>query len=79
MLITDQRRNPPPRNRVGFENTDDPQTPRVPIMPTPNAVILDDVYDEKLIEQEIYSLLDEIYKTIQMDGYNMTMYIFGEG
>jgi hypothetical protein len=79
MLIPEQRRNPPPENRVRFENIDDPQRPRVPRQPTPNAVVLDDVYDEQLIEQEIYYLPDESSETVQMDGCEMSMYIFGEG
>jgi hypothetical protein len=51
MLIPKKRRNPPPENRVRFENIDDPQRPRVPRQPTPNTVVLDDVYDEQLIKQ----------------------------
>jgi len=35
---------------VRFEKTNNPQRPRVPRKPTPNADVLDDVYDEKLIE-----------------------------
>jgi hypothetical protein len=50
MPIPEQRRNHPLENRVRFENTDNPQRLRVPRKPTPNAAVLDDVYDEKLIE-----------------------------
>jgi hypothetical protein len=46
MFIPEQRRNPPLENKVRFENTDDPQRPRVPRKPTPNTTVLDDVYDE---------------------------------
>jgi hypothetical protein len=77
--IPEQRRNPPPENRVRFENTDNPQRPRVPRQPTPNVVVLDDVYDEQLIEQENYYLPDESSETVQMDGCETSMYIFGEG
>jgi hypothetical protein len=49
MPIPDQRRNPPPENIFRFENTNDPQRLRVPRQPTPNRVVMDDVYDEKLI------------------------------
>jgi hypothetical protein len=51
MPIPEQRRNPPPKNKVRFENTEDPSRPRVPRQPTRNVVVLDDVYDEKLTEQ----------------------------
>ena len=51
MSIPEQRRNPPPKNRVMFENMDKPQRARVPRQPTPNTVVLDDVYDEQLIKQ----------------------------
>jgi hypothetical protein len=54
MSIPKQRRNPPPENRVKFENTKDSPRPRVPRQPTPNAVVLDDICDEKSIEQEGY-------------------------
>ena len=62
--ILEKRRNPPLENRVRFKNMDNPQRPRVPRQPTPNTVVLDDVYDEKLIEQESYYLLDEIFETV---------------
>jgi hypothetical protein len=77
--IPEQRRNPPPENRVKFENTDDPQRQRVPRQPTKNTTVMDDVYNEKLTEQENYYLLDESSETMQMDGCDMSMYIFGEG
>jgi hypothetical protein len=64
MLIPEQRRNPPLENRVRFKNTDDPQRPRVPKQPTPNVVVLDDVYDEQLIEKEGYYLPDESSETM---------------
>jgi hypothetical protein len=64
---------------VRFENTDNPQIPRVPRYPTPNAVVLDDDYDEQLIEQENYYSPDERSETVQMDGCETSMYIFGEG
>jgi hypothetical protein len=51
MPILEKRRNPPQENRVRFENTDNPQITRVPRKLTPNAVVLDDVYDEQLIEK----------------------------
>jgi hypothetical protein len=79
MPIPEQRRNPPQENRVSFENTNNPQRPRVPRQPTANAVVLDDVYDEKLIEQENYYSPDERSKTVKMDRCETSMYIFEEG
>jgi hypothetical protein len=64
---------------VRFENMDNLQRPRIPRKPTPNAVVLDDVYDEKMVEQENYYSPDEIYKTMHMDGCETSMYIFEEG
>ena len=52
--VPEQRMHPPQENRVMFENINNPQRPRVPKQPTPNAVDLDDLYDEKIIEQENY-------------------------
>jgi hypothetical protein len=52
MPIPKQRRNPPLENRVRFENIKDSSRPRVPRQPTPNAVVLDDVCDEKSTEKE---------------------------
>jgi hypothetical protein len=59
MSVQEKRRNPPQENRVRFENIDNPQRPRVPRQPTPNEVVLDDVYDEQMVEQENYYLPDE--------------------
>jgi hypothetical protein len=78
-LVQDKRRNPPQENRVRFENIDNPQRPRVPRQPTPNAIVLDDVYDEKMVEKENYYLPNESYETLQMDGCETSMYIFEEG
>jgi hypothetical protein len=52
MSVPEKINNPPQENRVRFENMDNPQRPRVPKKPTPNAVVLDDVYDEKMVEKE---------------------------
>jgi hypothetical protein len=46
ILVPEKRRNPPQENRVRFENMDNLQTPRVPRKPTPNATMLDYMYDE---------------------------------
>jgi hypothetical protein len=54
MLVPEKIRNSPQENKVRFENMDNSQRPRVPRQPTPNAAILDDVYDEKIVEQENY-------------------------
>ena len=79
MSVQEKRRNPPQENRVRFENMDNPQRPRVPRQPTPNAVVLDDIYDEKMVEQENYYSPDESYKTIQINEHDTSMYIFEEG
>jgi hypothetical protein len=54
MSILEQRRNPPLENRVRFEDTDNPERPRVTRQPTPNMVVLDYVYEEKIIKKENY-------------------------
>jgi hypothetical protein len=46
MLVQEKRRNTPKENIVRFENTNNPQRPRVPRKPIPNVVVLDDVNDE---------------------------------
>jgi hypothetical protein len=76
--IPEQKTNPPPENRVIFENTNDPPRPSVPIQPTPNMVVFDDVCDEKMNEQEGYYLSDEFFETVQMDECKASMYIYGE-
>jgi hypothetical protein len=63
-LVQDKRRKPPQENRVRFENMDNMKIPRVPRHPTPNAAILDDIYDEKMVEKENYYSLDESYETV---------------
>jgi hypothetical protein len=73
MSAPEKRRNPPQENGVRFENMDNLQRPRVPRKPTPNAVILDDVYDEKMVEQEKYYSPYESSKTVQMDRGETSM------
>jgi hypothetical protein len=79
MSVPEQRRNPPQENRVRFENMDNPQRPRVPKQPTPNAVVLDDIYDEKMVEKENYYSPDESYEIVHMEECEISMYIFEEG
>ena len=62
--IPEQRRNPPPENRMRFEDIDNPQIPRVPRQPTPNVIVLDDVYDEQLIQQANHYLPNERSETV---------------
>jgi hypothetical protein len=52
---------------------------RVPRQPTPNAVVLDDIYDDKMVEQENYYSPDESSETVQMDGCETSMFIFEDG
>jgi hypothetical protein len=61
---------------VRFENTDNPQRPRVPRKPIPNVVVLDDVYDEQMVEKGNYYLPNESFESVQMDGCETSMYIF---
>jgi hypothetical protein len=63
-LVQEQRRNPPQENKVRFENIYNTQRPRVPRKPILNAVVMDDVYDEKMVEQGNYYLPDEISNTL---------------
>ena len=62
-----------------FENTYNPQRPRVTKHPIPNAVVLDDSYDKKMVEQENYYSPDESSETVQMDGCETSMFIFEDG
>jgi hypothetical protein len=64
---------------VRFENMDNSQRPRVPKQPTPNVVVLDDAYDEKMVDKENYYSPDESFETVQMEGCDTSMYIFEEG
>jgi hypothetical protein len=41
--------------------------------------VLDDIYDEKMVEQGNDYLPDENFETIHMDGCHTPMYIFEEG
>jgi hypothetical protein len=77
--VQEKRRIPPHEKRVRFENTDNQQRQRFPRKPMPNAVVLDDIYDEQIVEQGNDYLLDESFETIQVDGCEMSMYMFEEG
>jgi hypothetical protein len=60
MSIQEQRRNPPHENKVRFENMDNLQRQRVPRQPTQNADVMEDLYDEKMVDEGNDYLLDEI-------------------
>jgi hypothetical protein len=64
--IIEQRSNPPQENIVRLENMDNPQISRVPRQPTPNAAIMGDVYDEKIIEQRIITHLMKVLRLCKM-------------
>jgi hypothetical protein len=74
-----EKEEPSQENKVRFEKTNNTQRPRVPKQPSPNTVVLEDVYDDKLIEKENYYSPDEISETVYMDGWKTPMYIFEEG
>jgi hypothetical protein len=69
----------PHEKRVRFKNTNNQQRERVPRQLVQNAVVLDEPYDEQIYEQENDYLPDENFKPVQMDGCEMSMYIFEEG
>jgi len=50
MSVQEQRINLPQENRVRFENVDNQQRQRVPRQPIPNATVLDEPYNEKIVE-----------------------------
>jgi hypothetical protein len=66
-------------NRVRFENMDNSQRTKVPRHPTPNVVVLDDAYDEKMVDKKNYYSPDKSFETVQMEGCDTSMYIFEEG
>jgi hypothetical protein len=76
ILVPEQRRNLPQENIVRFENMDNMKIPRVPGQPTLNAVVLDDVSDEKMVEKENYYSSDESSETVHMEGCETSVYIF---
>jgi hypothetical protein len=61
---------------VRFEKTDNLQKQRVPRKPFPNAYVLDDLYDEKMVDKGNDYLLDESSETVHMEGCETFMYIF---
>jgi hypothetical protein len=76
MSVQEKRRNPPQEQRVRFENVDNQQRQRVPRQPVLNATVLDDPYNEQIVEKENDYLLEEIFEPIQTDECEMSMYIF---
>jgi hypothetical protein len=54
-------------------------TSQVPKKPTPNAVVLNDVYDDKMVETDNYYSPNKSFETVQMDKCETSMYIFEEG
>jgi hypothetical protein len=78
MSVPEQRRNPTQEQRMRFENVDNQQRQRVPRQPTLNTVILDEPYNEKMVEPENDYMPEEIFESVQMDGCETSMYIFEE-
>ena len=76
MSVQEKRRNPPQEQRVRFENVDNQQRQRVLGKEIPNAMVLDEPYNEQIVEQENDYLLEEIFEPIQTDECEMSMYIF---
>jgi hypothetical protein len=74
--VPEKIRNHPQENKVRFENMDNPQRPRVVRLPTPNAVVLDDVYDDQMVEKENCYSHDESLEIVHMDRCETSMYIF---
>jgi hypothetical protein len=64
--------------RTRIENTNDQQRQRIPREPNPNAVILEEAYDEQTIEQEVDYIQEEILESVETDGCETSMYIFEE-
>jgi hypothetical protein len=64
--------------RTRMENIDDQQRQRIPRAPNPNAVILDEAYDEQIIDQGVDYIQEEILESVQMDECESSMYIFEE-
>jgi hypothetical protein len=78
MPVPEQRRNPAQEQRTRIENTNDQQRQRIPRAPNPNAIILEEAYDEQVIEQEADYIQEEILESVEMDGCETSMYIFEE-
>jgi hypothetical protein len=64
MSVQEQRGNPPQEFKVRFENTGNLQRPRVPRQPILDEAVLDDVYDEKMVDQGKYYLPNESFETV---------------
>jgi hypothetical protein len=78
MSVPEQRRNHAQEQRTRIENTNDQQRQRIPRAPNPNAIILEEAYDEQVIEQEADYIQEEILESVEMDGCETSMYIFEE-
>jgi hypothetical protein len=61
---------------VRFENTDNQKRQRVPRQLVPNVFVLDEIYEEQIDEKENDYLQEENFETVQMDGWDMSIYIF---
>jgi hypothetical protein len=78
MSVTKQRRNPAPEQRMRFVNVDNQQRQRVLGQPTQNTIILDEPYNEQMVEPENDCLPEEVFEFVQTDGCETSMYIFEE-
>ena len=60
MPFPKKRRNPTQEQRTRIENNNDQQRQRIPRARNPNAIILEEAYDEQTIEQEADYIQEEI-------------------
>jgi len=78
MSVPRQRRNSAQEQRPRIENVDNQQRQRIPRAPNPNAVILEEPYNEKMVDQEDDYVQEESIESIQTDECESSMYIFEE-
>jgi hypothetical protein len=78
MHVPEKRRNPIHEQRERNDGIDDQQRQRLPRAPNPNAVVLEDAFDEQNIDQEVDYIQEELLESVQMDEGESSMYIFNE-
>jgi hypothetical protein len=78
MHVQEQRRNPIQEQRIRNDGTTDEFRQRAPRVPNPNVVVLEDVFEDQNIDQEVDFIQEENLESVQTDECESSMYIFDE-
>jgi hypothetical protein len=76
ILVQEQSRNPIQEQIIRIVDKNEEHRPRVPRVPNPNVVVLEEIFEN--FYQEVDIIQDEILEYVQKDEGESSFYIFKE-